>query len=214
MKEKEIRGIIFDLDGTLIDSYQAIYLGFHHAYTQLGLAPLSYEEVRKVVGLGLNHTFRELLGEARVSQAITLFRQKYEEIFRTHTHLLPGVREVLESLHGRAIQLAVATNKLGRFARAIFEQFAMENLFAVILGDGDVSQTKPHPEMLCRAMEKMGTEKDQTLFVGDSVIDIQTGRNAGVQVLAVPTGNTEREDLIKARPTVLLERFSDLLAHV
>ena len=213
-KEKEIRGIIFDLDGTLIDSYQAIYQGFHHAYTQMGLPPLPYEEVRKVVGQGLNHTFRELLGEERVPRAIALFRQKYEEIFRAHTRLLPEVREVLESLHGRGIRLAVATNKFGRFSRAIFEHFGMEGLFAVVLGDGDVSQTKPKPEMLFRAMEKMGTEKDQSLFVGDSVIDIQTARNAGVRVLAVPTGNTEREDLVKARPTVLLERFSDLLAHV
>jgi phosphoglycolate phosphatase-like HAD superfamily hydrolase len=108
----------------------------------------------------------------------------------------------------------VATNKLGRFARAIFEQFGMEKLFAVVVGDGDVAQNKPHPEMLCLAMEKMGTGKDQTLFVGDSVIDIQTARNAGVRVLAVPTGNTDREDLVKARPTVLLEKFSDLVAHV
>ena len=214
MKEKEIRGIAFDLDGTLIDSYQAIYLGFHHAYRQMGLPPLTYEEVRRVVGQGLNHTFRELLGEERVPQAITLFRQKYEEIFPAHTHLLPEVREVLESLHGRGIRLAVATNKLGRFFWAIFEHFGMEKLFTVVVEDGDVSQNKPHPEMLCLAMEKMGTKKDQTLFVGDSVIDIQTAQNAGVRVLAVPTGNTEREDLVKARPTVLLERFSDLLAHV
>jgi HAD superfamily hydrolase (TIGR01549 family) len=124
------------------------------------------------------------------------------------------VREVLESLHRRGILLAVATNKLGRFARAIFEQFGMEGIFTVVLGDGDVSRNKPDPEMLFLAMEKMAVARDQTLFVGDSVIDIQTARNAGVRVLAIPTGNTDREDLARARPTVLLERFSDLLAHV
>ncbi len=214
MKQKKIRGIVFDLDGTLIDSYQAIYLGFHHAYTQLGLVPLSYEEVRRVVGQGLHHTFRNLLGEERVEQAVALFRQKYEEIFRAHTHLLPEAREVLESLHRRGVRLAVATNKLGRFAWEIFAEFGMEDLFAVVVGDGDVSQNKPHPEMLWLAMEKLGTGKDETLFVGDSVIDIQTARNAGVRVMAIPTGNTDREDLVKARPTVLLERFSDLLSHV
>ena len=214
MKEKEIRGIIFDLDGTLIDSYRAIYLGFHHAYVSLGLPPLAYEEVRKVVGRGLDHTFRELLGEERAPRAVTLFREKYEEVFQTHTTLLPDVREALESLHGRGVSLAVATNKLGRFSRAILEHFGMGKLFAVVVGDGDVSQNKPHPEMLYLAMEKMGTARDETVFVGDSVIDIQTARNAGVRVLAVPTGNTDREDLVKARPTVLLEKFSDLVAHV
>jgi len=214
MTEKEIRGAIFDLDGTLIDSYQAIYLGFHHAYTQMGLTPISYEQVKRVVGLGLDHTFRELLGEERVLRAISLFRQKYEAVFRENTRLLPDAREVLETLHGRGIRLAVATNKLGRFSREIFEYFGMENLFTVIVGDGDVPRNKPDPEMLRLAMEKMGMEKEQTIFVGDSVIDIQTGKNAGVRVFAVPTGNTDRRDLENARPTVMLDRLLDLLSYV
>jgi len=214
MKGNEIRAAIFDLDGTLIDSYQAIYLGFHHAYTQMGLAPMSYEQVKRVVGLGLDHTFRELLGEERVPRAIFLFRKKYEEVFRENTRLLPEAREVLETLHGRGIRLAVATNKLGRFSREIFEHFGMENLFTMIVGDGDVPQNKPDPEMLQLAMEKMGVEKERTIFVGDSVIDIQTGKNAGVRVFAVPTGNTDRRDLENARPAVMLERLRDLLSYV
>jgi phosphoglycolate phosphatase len=214
MKENEIQGAIFDLDGTLIDSYQAIYLGFHHAYSEMGLPPMSYEQVKRVVGLGLNHTFRELLGEERVPRALFLFRRKYEEVFRENTRLLPDAREVLEALHGRGIRLAVATNKLGRFSREILEQFGMEKLFKVIVGDGDVTQNKPNPEMLRLAMEKMGVEKERTIFVGDSVIDIQTGKNAGVRVFAVPTGNTDRRDLENARPEVMLDRLPDLLAYV
>ncbi|NWF55396.1 MAG: HAD-IA family hydrolase [Syntrophaceae bacterium] len=214
MKANKVRGVVFDLDGTLIDSYQAIYLGFHYVYTTIGLPPLSYEEVERAVGLGLGHTFRELLGEERVPQALALFRKRYEEVFRTHTRLLPDAREVLQGLQGRAIQLAVATNKLGRFSRAIFEHFGMEKMFAVIVGDGDVSRNKPDPEMLYLAMDKMGVGKEETIFVGDSVIDIQTGKNAGIRVFAVPTGNTRRDDLVKAQPTVLMSRLLDLLTLV
>jgi phosphoglycolate phosphatase len=214
MNASKVRGVIFDLDGTLIDSYQAIYLGFHHTYSEMGLSPLSYEQVQRAVGRGLGHTFRELLGEERVPQALTLFRKKYEEVFRAHTHLLPEAREVVATLRGRGIQLAVATNKLGRFSRAIFEHFGMEKMFSVILGDGDVSQNKPDPEMLFLAMEKMGVGKEETVFVGDSVIDIQTGQNAGVRVFAVPTGNTSREGLVKAQPTVIMNRLPDLLSLV
>jgi len=209
-----VKGVIFDLDGTLIDSYQAIYLSFRYAYEKMGLTPLPYEVVRKTVGLGLGNTFRELLGEERVTQAFSLFRQKYEEIFRNHTHLLPDVRSVLEAFYGRGIQLAVATNKLGRFSRAIFEHFGMEKLFTVIVGDGDVPQNKPHPEMLYFAMEKMGLKKDVAVFVGDSVIDIQTAKNAEMKVYAVPTGNTPREDLEKAQPTAVLTGFLDLANYV
>jgi phosphoglycolate phosphatase len=215
MKEHPtVKGVIFDLDGTLIDSYQAIYLSFKYAYENLGLPPLSYDVVKKVVGRGLNHTFLELLGEERSSRALLLFRQKYQEVFRGNTHLLPDSREVLETLHDRGIQLAVATNKLGSFSRAIFDHFAMEKLFAVIVGDGDVSQNKPHPEMLHYAMGEMGLGKEDTVFVSDSVIDIQTGKNAGLRVFAIPTGNTARQDLEKAQPTALLNRLPDLLPYV
>ncbi len=214
MNANNVRGVIFDLDGTLIDSYQAIYLGFHYAYSEMGLPPLSYGQVERAVGRGLAHTFRELLGEERVPQALTLFRKKYEEVFPTHTRLLPDAREVVGSLQGRGLQLAVATNKFGQFSRKIFEHFGMEKMFTVILGDGDVSQNKPDPEMLYLAMDKMGVGKEETIFVGDSVIDIQTGKNAGIPVFAVPTGNTGREDLVRAQPAVIMNRLLDLLSLV
>ncbi len=110
--------------------------------------------------------------------------------------------------------MAVATNKFGRFSRTIFEYFGMEKYFAVIVGDGDVSENKPNPEMLYYAMEKMGVGKEDTVFVGDSLIDIQTAQNAGLRIFAVPTGNTAREDLERARPTALLDRLLDLLTYV
>jgi len=214
MTPQNIRGVIFDLDGTLVDSYEAIYLSFHHAYSCLGLPPLPLEEVKKIVGRGLSRTFGELLGEERGLQALSFFRKKYEEVFRPHTHLLPDVRSVLENLYGREIQLAVATNKFGPFSREIFKHFKMENFFSVIVGDGDVPQNKPHPAMVHFAIERMGIEKDETAFVGDSVIDIQTAQNAGIRVYAVPTGNTTRKDLEEARPIAVLPRFLDLVNYI
>ena len=214
MTPQNIRGVIFDLDGTLVDSYQAIYLSFHHAYTCLGLSPLPFEEVKKIVGRGLRHTFVELLGEEKGLQALSLFRKKYEEVFQAHTHLLPDVRTVLEDLYSRGILLAVATNKFGPFSREVFRHFKMENFFTVIVGDGDVPQNKPHPAMLHFALEKMGLKKDDAFLVGDSVIDIQTAQNAGMRVYVVPTGNTTREDLEEARPTAVLPRLLDLVNYV
>ncbi len=214
MKEKDTKGVIFDLDGTLVDSYQAIYLSFHHTYKNMGLQPLPFEEVNRVVGYGLSNTFRDLLGEERVPQALSLFRRKYEEVFRQNTYLLPDAREVVEALHKKGITLAIATNKLGRFSREIFQHFGMEKLFAAIVGDEDVSQNKPHPEMLLYAMEKMRLGNSEAVFVGDSLIDIQTGKNAGLPVYAVPTGATKRHDLEKAHPEKVLNRLFDLLEYV
>lgn len=214
MKEEEIKGVIFDLDGTLVDSYQAIYLGFHYVYTQLNLTPLPFAEVKKVVGRGLSHTFRDLLGEELVSRALLLFRQKYEEVFREYTRLLPDVPEVLVELHKRKISMAVASNKLGKFSRAIFEHFQLQQYFTLIVGDGDVAQNKPDPEMIYFILDKMGLKKEEVIFVGDSIIDIQTAKNAGMKIFAIPSGNTPKEDLEKAQPTVLLNRLLDLLLYI
>ena len=213
MKENSAKGVIFDLDGTLIDSYQALFLAFLHTYQNMGLAPLTDEDVRRVLGHGVSSTFRDLLGEERVPEAMRLFRQKYEEVMRPNTQLLPGAREVLETLHGQGIKLAIATNKIGQFARELFEHFGMDKLFAIIVGDEDVSQNKPDPEMLLHAIEKMRLKKEEVIFVGDSPIDIETGKNAGVRVFAVPTGVTKREDLEKAQPTLMLDRLLDLLIY-
>ena len=214
MKEEPIKGIIFDLDGTLIDSYQAIYLSFQYAYQNMGLHPLPFDEVSKVVGMGLTRTFHDLLDEERTPEALRLFRKKYEEVFKQNTHLLPDARKIVEALHKKGIKMAVATNKLGRFSRAIFQHLGMEQFFAAIVGDEDVPQNKPAPGMLLYAMGKMGTYPEEVIMVGDSLIDIKTAKNAGIRVFAVPSGVTKREVLEQAQPTVILERLSDLLNYV
>lgn len=211
MKEESIKGVIFDLDGTLIDSYQAIYLSFRYLYEKMGLPPLSFDEVKGTIGYGLSKTFHNLLGEERVSEALSLFRQKYDEVFRQYTYLLPGAREVLETLQNKGMTLAIATNKIGRLSRGILQHFGMDKLFVTIVGDEDVSQNKPHPEMLLYAIEKMGLGKEEVVFIGDSLIDIQTGKNAGIRVFVVPTGVAKREDLVKAKPAAVLDGLLDLL---
>ncbi|HSR09951.1 MAG TPA: HAD family hydrolase, partial [Thermodesulfobacteriota bacterium] len=183
-------------------------------YETMGLTPLSYDDVVKSVGLGLRYTFKDLLGEENVPRALTLFRERYAQVFRGHTRLLPEAREVLEELHRRGVRLGVATNKLGFFSRAIFETFGLQTLVAANLGDGDVAENKPDPQMIEEAMRRMGVEKDNTVFVGDSLTDIKTGRNAGVRVFAVPTGTTSRAVLQAAGPTVVLDRLSDILHYV
>ncbi len=214
MNDKNIRGVIFDLDGTLIDSYQAIYLSFQYTYEKMGLPPLNFEESRKVVGLGLTITFNDLVGPERTPEALRFFRKRYEEVFAQNTYFLPDAREVVIELHGRGIRQAIATNKLGRFSRAIIKHFGMEDLFVAILGDEDVSMNKPDPEMLLSALEKMALSQEEVVMVGDSLIDIQSAKSAGIRVFSIASGTTKRELLEQAQPTGVLDRLRDLLKYV
>ncbi len=213
MNDDKIKGVIFDLDGTLIDSYQAIYLSFQYAYGKMGLPPLSFEDSRKVVGLGLTITFNDLVGPERTPEALRFFRERYDEVFAENTHLLPGAREVVAELNRRGIRQAVATNKLGRFSRAIIKHFGMEKFFVAILGDEDVSMNKPDPEMLLSALGKMALPREGVVMVGDSLIDIQSAKNTGIRVFAIPSGVTKREVLEQAGPTAVLDRLMDLLKY-
>jgi len=209
-----IKGVIFDLDGTLIDSYEAIYQGFHHAYTKMGFRPLSYDQVKKQVGHSLEYIFRELLGEQYIQPAIILFRQRYEEVFRTHTHLLPNAADVVKAIYDKGIKLAVATNKLGKSSRAILEHLQLSNFFSAIIGEGDGTRNKPDPEMLYLAIEKMAIPKDNAIMVGDSTIDIQAAHNARIRVYAVASGMTSREELAESRPTEVITSLNHLLKYI
>ena len=213
MREQKIRGVIFDLDGTLIDSYQAIFLSFQYAYENMELPPLSYEETRRVVGLGLTLTFNDLLGKERTPEALRLFRKRYWEVFPEHTRFLPGAKETIFELHRRRIRQAIATNKLGRFSRAIVKHFGVEGFFAAILGDEDVALNKPDPEMLLAAIEKLALPREEVVMVGDSLVDIQAAQNTGIRIFAIPSGSTKREALEQAKPTVILDRLTDLLNY-
>jgi HAD superfamily hydrolase (TIGR01549 family) len=214
MNDRKIKGVIFDLDGTLIDSYQAIYLSFRYAYEKMGLPPLTYEDARKVVGLGLTITFNDLLGKDRTPEALQWFRKRYDEVFSQHTYFLPGAQDLIAELQRRNLKQAIATNKLGRFSRAIIRHFSMENFFVAILGDEDVALNKPDPEMLLSAIEKMALLKDEVVMVGDSLIDIEAAKNAGVRVFAVPSGTTPRAALEEGRPTAILDKLMDLLQYL
>jgi len=214
MKDQKIRGVIFDLDGTLIDSYQAIYLSFQYAYENMGLPPLNYEDARRVVGLGLTLTFNDLLGRERTPEALRLFRKRYWEVFPEHTRFLPGARESISELHRAGVRQAIATNKLGRFSRAIIRHFGLEGFFVAVLGDEDVTLNKPDPEMLLAAIEKLALPKEEVVMVGDSLVDIQAAQNTGIRIFAIPSGATKREVLEQAQPTVILDQLTDLLHYV
>lgn len=211
MEHDKIKGIIFDLDGTLIDSFQAIYLSFRHVYETMGRRPLSFDEVKQEIGLGLSRTFADLLGPEKVAEALRIFDEKYWEVLRDNTFLLPGAREVLETLHRRGVKMAVATNKIGRYSRKIFQNFGLDRVFSAILGDKDVSQNKPNPEMVLKAIEMMGLRKEEVVIVGDSLVDLETAQNAGLPAFAIPTGVTPQEELEKGKPARMLGKLTDLL---
>jgi 2-phosphoglycolate phosphatase len=209
-----IRGIIFDFDGTLIDSYEAIAESLNHVRTSFSLPAVPAEEVRPMVGHGLERLIEKAIGPERVEEGVRLFRQSYARLCEGKTSILPQVKETLDTLDRRGYQMAIATNKPSYFARDILKALEIDHLFVEVLGPNDVERPKPDPEMIETIIMRIGLSPEEIVYVGDMPLDVEVGRRAGVAVYAVPTGSSGRDALLEARPDRLLHRFSDLLTFL
>jgi len=203
-------GVVFDLDGTLVDSYGAITECFNHARTSLGEPAVSPETVRRLVGHGLESLMEDAVGPDRAARAVALFRQRYDIICTRRTTLLPGVARTLPALAASGLRLGVATNKPTRFAVRILSALGLMPPVRAVLGPGEGVPAKPSPEMLLQVLAELGVSPERALYVGDMGIDIETARRAGVQVWVLPTGSSSRAQLLDASPDCLLDSFADL----
>jgi len=212
---RRIRGIVFDLDGTLIDSYAAIAESLNHALSGLSLDPLPAAKIRTMVGRGLETLIDSALGKAttpeKIALGVRLFRERYDLVGVAGTTLLPGVAATLDNLAARGYRMAVATNKPSYFARRLLDALGAGGHFASVMGPDCVAHHKPHPEMVFAALAAIGLEADQALYVGDMEIDVETARNAGLPVVLVPTGSRTQTDLVDAGADLLIPAISRLL---
>jgi len=206
--------IVFDLDGTLVDSYEPIAESLNTVRARFGLPPLRLPEVRRAVGHGLPSLIEENIGAERTSEGVSLFRARYRRIFRERTHWLPGVEPTLRVLAARGVPMAITSNKPAYFSRDIVDALGALELFTAVLGPEMVPRPKPDPEMVLMAVETLATPIGKVIYVGDMTIDIETSRRAGLAVAVVPGGSDSREALAAASPDFLLARFEDVLGIV
>jgi phosphoglycolate phosphatase len=204
--------VVFDLDGTLIDGYDAIGDALAYAMNRLGEPALSPEVVRVLVGHGIERLLEKAVGRERVSEGVRLFRERYPDVAVEKTRLFDGVREVLARLETLGHPMAVASNKPARFSRMILEANGVARYFTQIAGPDGNTPTKPDPAMLRGLMRAAGASAAATVVVGDMEVDFEFGRAAGCRVVLVPGGSRSREELASVRADALLETLSDLPA--
>jgi len=191
-----VRGVVFDLDGTLIDSYAAITASLNRARDAFGLAALDAEEVRSRVGHDLEGMLADLLGPQRVSVGVCLFREHYARVCLEQTTALHGSRRVLEALDREGLALSVASNKPVRFGEPILRHLGLLRFVSVVEGPDSSGAAKPDPRMIRRCLERTGLRSDESLYVGDAVLDDETARRAGIAAVLVSAGSSPREALL------------------
>ena len=206
---------LFDLDGTLVDSYTALAEAVNYARRQHGLHELSGARIREFVGDGLEKLLERAFESQRVPASVKIaFETRYDEICCEESKVLADVEATLEELSRLNVAMAVCTNKPTSFSRKILEFLGLSRYFRAIVGPDLAGARKPEAQHLLRTLEATGTDAGDALFVGDMPIDVHAARNSGIEVAVVPTGSSSEEQLRAARPDHYLDRFSDLLKIV
>ena len=209
------RAVIFDLDGTLVDSYTALAEAVNHARRKHGLHELSAGRIRDFVGDGLETMLRRAFETDQVPQSAKIaFEERYDEICCAESRVLDDVAETIAALHALGVAMAVCTNKPTPFSKKILEFLELAPFFRAIVGPDLAGARKPDARHVLHTLEATACGAGDALFVGDMPIDVHAARNSGIDVAVVPTGSSTPEALRAARPDHYLDRFSDLLAVV
>jgi len=209
--KKRIKGVIFDLDGTLIEAYEAIYLGLKEVLQQFGKEIFPYSDLKKYLRADLEATLNTFFSPEEIKKGIPIMRKKYGEVYLEKTHFLDGAKEVLETLRSKGILLGVASNKFGRFSRGALTHLGVMDYFKSVIGAGDVPRNKPFPDMIHTALRDMNLPPEDVIFVGDTLTDIETGKQAGVDAYALPTGFHTKTELSQGKPRRILKNLKELV---
>ena len=205
--------LIFDLDGTLIDSKLDLAHAVNATRCHMGMSALDHERVYSYVGNGAPVLIRRAMGaqatELEVSEALEFFLEYYREHYLDYTTLYPGVRQALDRLRDGGKRMAVLTNKPVGISRAILDGLGVGGHFFQVYGGNSFDFKKPHPIGVEALRKEAGVSRDRTLMVGDSSVDVQTARNDGIQCCGVTYG-FQPETLADPAPDLLVDRMEEL----
>jgi phosphoglycolate phosphatase len=210
---KAPRAVIFDFDYTLADSSPGIIECINFALSEMGLNHVSAEAACRTIGLSLGETFLTL-GEhhepQRCDEFHQLFVRRADDVMVNLTELYDSVPATVDALRQRGLRLGIVSTKYRRRINAVLKREALLHGFEVVIGGDDVEQHKPHPQGLFEAIERLECSPESTIYVGDSVVDAELAKRAGVPLVVVLSGVTPREHFNTYNPVAVLESINEL----
>ena len=207
---KSIDLLIFDLDGTLVNTLGDITASVNYTLAHFGKQPLDTNIVRRFVGDGTKALVERTLGgrSAHIAEAVNIYKDYHRRNLVVHSTLYPSVKDTLE--YFKDLPMAVITNKSSEFCGPLLERLGIEQNFKMVVGADYGLPLKPAPDAVLKIMAEYSVQKERTVIVGDSLTDINAGKAAGVITCAVTYGFCSEDELVNAGPDFLIRNFSEL----
>lgn len=205
-----INTILFDLDGTIIDTNEHIINAFIHALKDHVPTPLTREHIIPRMGITLEQQIEYFTGTNDVTPFVKGYRSYYDTYHDENVQPFPQVIEVIEGLHTKGIAMGVVTTKNRPGTLRVLEMFGLMKYMGSIVTVQDVVNPKPHPEPVLKAVNELGSDPKKTLMVGDSAVDLQAAHAAGVRSAGVSWSLKGEEVLKKYNPDYMLHTMNDL----
>ena len=207
---QNIKLVIFDLDGTLIDAYAAICSSFNYVMRKLGLKPKSPGLIRRLVGWGDINLLKPYVPAGDLKRSLRLYRDHHKFSLLRQSRLYPYARPLLRKLKARGCKLAVASNRPSRFSFILLKHLRIIDFFDYVLCADKLKRGKPDPEILNKIIKRFSFRKSQVLYVGDMVIDAQAGRRAKVKTIIVTSGSSSIAEIKREHPFKIIPEIRQL----
>ncbi|MBO5495959.1 MAG: HAD family hydrolase [Oscillospiraceae bacterium] len=209
------RAVLFDMDGTVLDTLDDLASATNHSLEHFGFPAVSREKVAASLGNGAAHLIRCCApagtGEDQIQQMLAFYKPWYDAHCQDQTRPYPGILPLMERLRERGVKQAIISNKPDTAVQELAAQF-FPGLLELALGESPRVRRKPNPDAVLAAAEDMGVPAADCVYVGDTEVDLETAKNAGMACIAVTWGFRSREQLLSAGATCLAETAEELEA--
>ncbi|HQP91226.1 MAG TPA: HAD family hydrolase [Candidatus Omnitrophota bacterium] len=204
------KAFIFDIDGTLVNAYPAIIDSFNYTMRKIGYPEERPDVIRRAVGWGDARLLGFFVAPQHLNTALEIYRKHHAKSLPKKALLMPYSRSLLSCLRSKGLKLCVASNRPTYFTDLVLKSLKIFDLFDHILCADKLKFGKPNPLMLNTLARKMGLKKEFICYVGDMVIDVETGKRAGIDTIAVATGSSSIKELKKAKPVRVFKNLRNL----
>ena len=213
----KIKTVIFDLDGTLLDTLQDLCDSVNYIMSNIGHKNREAREIRSFLGNGAANLLKKSLSsemeEDKFMKVLDEYKAYYQINMHNKTMPYPGILELLKELKDRGYNLAIVSNKQDEAVKVLAEKY-FKGLIDTAAGESTAIKRKPAPDTIYKAIEVLGSKREEAIYVGDSEVDAEAAKNAGIPCVLVTWGFRDREDLEKEKPDYIIDRADELLGII